>query len=234
MDGHERHSIEGWGTGSKVGAYRPGLSFDSAHLAQWGWTAAQAKSVVASNVQTYQPDYLLIALGFNDLAWGYGSPTQTIDNVKSMIDAARSANPSIRVVVSTVTQRSPLGNIPNLPATITSYNQGLAPKVVSWSTSASPVTLADVAGQWSYANHTYDGLHPNVRGEYVFAKTFADVLSTRFSLGAAFGAIPAKVMPEIRPWLRLPRPRRRRAALGSICLGRTCSEPVAIGTTPRT
>ncbi|HWS35676.1 MAG TPA: hypothetical protein VN408_23420 [Actinoplanes sp.] len=38
------------------GAYRPGISFDSANLAQWGWQMHLAKDVLGGHVATYQPD----------------------------------------------------------------------------------------------------------------------------------------------------------------------------------
>lgn len=45
----------------------PGFSHD--HFALWGYQAAQYKDTVAGQVRAYDPDYLLVELGFNDIAW---------------------------------------------------------------------------------------------------------------------------------------------------------------------
>lgn len=175
------------------GAYRNQMTFDSQHLAQWGWQMAQAKSQVGQRVSTYQPDVLLVELGFNDIAWGVASPEQTVTNLRALIAAARAAKPSIRIAVANVVQRSPLENLPNLPASISEYNTRLADAAWSLSTSQSPVSVVDINSPWDYNRDTYDGLHPNVRGEYVIAKAFADVISRDWGLGGAFGAIPSSL-----------------------------------------
>jgi hypothetical protein len=48
---------------------------------------------------------------------------------------------------------------------------------------------------WSSATDTYDGTHPNARGEYIIAKAMADTLSARFGYGGPFGAIPLAPPP---------------------------------------
>jgi lysophospholipase L1-like esterase len=184
---------------SRNGAYRPGVSFDSQHLAQWGWQMHQAKDVIEANVRAFSPDYLLVELGFNDLGWGVNAPAGVLNDLKWFVANARSAKPGIRVVVANVVHRTPLGSSPTLPQLISSYNSLLAGEIAGISTATSPVVLTDIDGSYDENRDTYDGLHPNVRGEHVIAKAFADVLSTRFSLGGAYGAIPTSLPANLVP-----------------------------------
>jgi hypothetical protein len=181
------------------GAYRPGLSFpDSQHLAQWGWSMNAAKEVIGTEVSTYSPDVLLVELGFNDLAWGIGSPEQTLQNLRTLVARARAAKPNIKVFVSSVPQRTPLDQAPQLPATIQSYNAGLPDTLASMSTSQSPVILANLSALWDPSTDTYDGLHPNVLGEFKIAKVFADSLTFQ-GVGRPFGAIPTSRPADLVP-----------------------------------
>ena len=178
---------------SRNGAYRGSMTFDSQHLAQWGWQMAQAKNAVGAQVATYQPDVLLVELGFNDLAWGVANPEQTVINLRALIAAARASNPDVHVAVANVVQRSPLSNVPNLPTVISEYNTRLADAVWTLGTAVSPVTVVDINGPWDHARDTYDGLHPNVRGEFVIAKAFADVIARDWGVGSPYGALPSSL-----------------------------------------
>jgi hypothetical protein len=181
------------------GAYRQGISFDADNLAQWGWQMHQAKDVIQAQVQTYVPDYLLIELGFNDLAWGINSPQGTLDDLRTLISRARAAKPNVRIVIGTVVHRSPLDGFPNLPRDISDFNSLLGIAMPTISTSTSPAVMADLDLAYNPSTDTCDGLHPNVRGEYVIAKTFADTMFGAFSVGAAFGPLPASMPANLTP-----------------------------------
>ncbi|MDI6100300.1 SGNH/GDSL hydrolase family protein [Actinoplanes sp. NEAU-A12] len=184
---------------SHSGAYRPGISFDSANLAQWGWRMDQAKDVIGANVSGHTPDYLLVELGFNDLGWGVSDAPGLISHFETFVANARAAKPNIRIVIGNVPHRTPLDVNPGLPALISQYNALLAARVPQLSTSASPIVLADIDGPFNENTDTYDGLHPNVRGEYVIAKAFADRVSGSFGLGGAYGAIPTSLPAGLTP-----------------------------------
>ncbi len=185
---------------SHDGAYRSGISFaDNQNLAQWGWQMAQAKWEIASNVRTYSPDYLLVELGFNDLGWGVSGPSGTLESLRELVTNARAAKPDVRILIANVSQRSPLSNNPDLPQKITDYNSLLPGFVSSVSTAQSPVALVDVDSPFDYASDSYDGLHPNVRGEYVIARAFANVMANRFGVGTSFGAIPSTLPADLAP-----------------------------------
>jgi lysophospholipase L1-like esterase len=168
------------------------MSGGSNHDALWGWTYVLAKNYVAQEVSAYQPNYLLIELGFNDLAF-FTSPSGTVANAKALIDNARQANPNIKILIANVVTRVPLPAYPNLNSTITTYNGALASAVPGWSTSASPVRLVDISSGYNPAADTYDGLHPNGVGEYVIADAFASALATDFGVGSQPGSPPSSV-----------------------------------------
>lgn len=193
----------GWPNSSappiRTGSYRPGVSFDSAHLAQWGWQLHQAKDAIGAQVATYQPSVLLVELGFNDLGWGVNGPAGVLNDLRTFVANARAAKPNVRFAVANVLHRTALADLPQLPGTITDYNGQLGTTVAALSTTTSPVALVDIDTPYDENRDAYDGLHPGVRGEYVIAKAFGDVLSSRFGLGPAFGAVPASLPAALVP-----------------------------------
>ncbi len=185
---------------SKTGGYRPGIAFsDSQHLSQWGWQMAQAKWDIAANVRTYAPDYLLVELGFNDLGWGVSGPSGTLDSLRELVTNARAAKPNVRILVANVVHRSALSNNAALPQKISDYNALLPGFVSSVSTGTSPVALVNLDTPFDHATDSYDGLHPNVRGEHVIAQAFANTLSSRFAVGSSYGAIPTSLPAGLTP-----------------------------------
>ncbi len=180
------------------GAYRPGITFQNANLAQWGWTVHQAKDVVGLTALRYQPDYLLVELGFNDLAYSLTSPAGLTDELHTLVVNARKARPSIKIVLANVVHGEPLGVTEGLRTRISEYDSILGAKAAAWSTESSPVALADIGGVYAPGTDSYDGIHPNIAGEIKIAKTFADVLASRYGVGPRFTATPAAV-EEIRP-----------------------------------
>ena len=63
-------------------------------------------------------------------------------------------------------------------------------------TPASPVVLADTAREFIAADHTWDGTHPNPRGEIRIAAAFADALAGAFGLGAPYPR-PYPDLPDV-------------------------------------
>ncbi|MFC6565601.1 SGNH/GDSL hydrolase family protein [Actinoplanes utahensis] len=187
------------GGGSHTGAYRPGISFDSANLAQWGWQMHQAKDVVGGHVSTYQPDYLLVELGFNDLGWGVNEPAGLLNDFEWFVYHARAAKPDVRILVANVLHRTPLEVHPDLPQKITNYNAMLAARVPQLSSDISPIRVVDIDSPFDENRDAYDGLHPNIRGEYVIANAFAATLNSSFGLGGAPAPIPTSLPAPLKP-----------------------------------
>src|SRR4051794_13084262 len=61
------------------------------------------------------------------------------------------------------------------------------------STAASPVHLVDIDGHFNENTDTYDGLHPNVRGEYAIAQAFANTLFAHTCIGGIHNGVPASI-----------------------------------------
>ncbi|GIE30534.1 hypothetical protein Ait01nite_035790 [Actinoplanes italicus] len=187
------------------GVYRDGLTFDSDHFAQWGRQAHQTKDDIAARVGQYQPTYLLVELGFNDLGWGVSNPDGLIADIRSLVTNARASKSNIRILVANVPQRTPLDVQPDLNTKISTYNAKLGPALQALNTSVSPVRLVDFATGYDPYADAYDGLHPNPQGEHKIAKAFANVLSSQFQVGPAYstpsGSIPPLV-PAAPSWMR--------------------------------
>jgi hypothetical protein len=170
------------------GAYAPGEVFadggDSQHYAHWGWQMTQSEPTIESAAAQYQPNYLLVELGFNDLAWGIQSPDGLIARLQDFVAAARAINPSIHILVANVVQRAPLAAVPNLASVISQYDQGLPDNLAALSTAQSPVEMVNLEGNYDYGTDTYDGLHPNNIGEWVIADDFANALAKDFGIGS--------------------------------------------------
>ncbi|MBG0816093.1 GDSL-type esterase/lipase family protein [Planomonospora sp. ID82291] len=174
--------------------YRDG-NFDSDHFSLWGWHYADAKNKIRAMAQTHKPDYLVVALGFNDIAW-YGGADNTITSMRAFIAEARAANPNLKILISNVINRSELDGWSWLNPAISEYKTKLPGVAASLTTPQSPIHLVDVNSVFNHTSDAYDGLHPNGVGEYKIAKAFADAFATRFSIGSAFGSVPSTV-PEI-------------------------------------
>lgn len=143
------------------------ILFDSAHFAAWGRQVAQDQSLIAGMVQTYQPDTLLVELGFNDVGWFISDGQGTLDSMQKFITNARSANPNLKFVIANIPQRTSLGAWrADLIEKTTYYNSHLAAAAAAWSTSTSPVVVADLDGNYgcdptsTVCQSTSDGLHP--------------------------------------------------------------------------
>ncbi|MEU6486590.1 fibronectin type III domain-containing protein [Streptomyces sp. NPDC046887] len=193
-----------------LGAYARGVSpdFDSDHFAVWGRQVAQDKKLIGRMVAQYQPDLILVGLGFNDMGWFVSGAQGTLDSMKELIDHARDARPGVRFAVANVPQRSFIEGRQDLPVTTADYNDRLGKAVSSWSTRLSPVELVDWAGAYDCGPAGcpagYDGLHPNALGEFQIARAFELTLHQHFGIGTFVPDIPAS--PPARPAPAVPGP----------------------------
>ncbi|MFF5207102.1 GDSL-type esterase/lipase family protein [Streptosporangium sp. NPDC000396] len=167
-----------------TGRYRPGIDFrDNRHYARWGRQLHEAKDNIKDAVAAYGPDYLMVELGFNDLAWGVSCPERLVADIEVFVRRARDANPDIRLLIANVVHRTPLSADPNLADIIDSYNRMLPCRLGALSTARSRIALVDLARDYDPHSDAYDGLHPNNIGEFKIARAFADVFSSAFGRG---------------------------------------------------
>ncbi|WP_406835209.1 GDSL-type esterase/lipase family protein [Streptomyces sp. AHU1] len=189
------------------GAYHQDIApgFDSDHFAVWGRQAAQDKDLIGPMVAQYEPDLILFGLGFNDMGWFVSDAKGTLDSMKALVDRARAAKPDVKMAVANVPHRLFIDGRQDLVDKTNQYNALLKDAVPTWSTSNSPVELVD--WERAYGCRTtgcpagYDGLHPNLTGEYQIAYAYARTLNEEFGIGQStpdhIPAFPARPISPV-------------------------------------
>jgi hypothetical protein len=161
-------------------------SFDQHHDALWGNTLQEAAALIRRDVATYSPDYVLVALGLDDLAWGFSDAAGTESSLKTFIANARAAKPDERFVFSQIPPNVREQSDPTFAAMIGDYNRRLVDKASALSTSRSPVFVTDAGADIIPAIDLWDGTHPNARGEQKIAAGFVDALARDFGIGTGY------------------------------------------------
>ncbi|KAH8901593.1 hypothetical protein GQ53DRAFT_776095 [Thozetella sp. PMI_491] len=154
------------------------LESGRAHFANWGRTTWQDAELIAQHVRDQRPKYVLIELGFNDIAWT-STPSETIDSMRKMVENARAVDPTLYFSIANAPQRTAVQD--GLPVHTEDYNRRLREEIPAWSTTQSPVELVDFEGAYSCSSigsldgcpAAFDGLHPNFRGEFELAYAFS-------------------------------------------------------------
>jgi len=189
------------------GGYSPGIdeNFVSNHFAIWGRQLALDKDLIHGVVKTYNPEYLLVLLGYNDLAWyPIFSAEDTLQNMRIFVDAARAAKHDLKFAIGNIPMRLSIDDRPDLPVRTKKYNEILAAAIPSWSTASSPIKLVDMQQNYDcsleHCPAGYDGLHPNALGEYQIAQAFALTLTRAFRVGISELVIPGtEIKHETNP-----------------------------------
>ncbi|WP_017611359.1 GDSL-type esterase/lipase family protein [Nocardiopsis xinjiangensis] len=161
--------------------------FDQEHNALWGRTLREASVSIGEEVGTHRPDVLCAMLGVNDLLWPV-SMEEMEQNLRGYVEAARSGNPNLRVVLAEVVPIALADSDEGFALRVYAYNELVREVAQDMSTQASPVISLDVANKekWEAAADTYDGTHPNADGELKIAAAFADVLSRGYEIGPGY------------------------------------------------
>ncbi|PMD22319.1 SGNH hydrolase, partial [Hyaloscypha hepaticicola] len=172
--------------------------FNPRHFTAVGRALWQDINLISPMVARYNPDYLLVLLGFNDMAWQLGWHEATIHgdtllaNMEIFIARARAAKPDIKFVIGNVPQRAPLAG--DLFLMTSDYNRLLAEAIPKWSTETSPIELADLGASYRCETDecpsTFDGLHPSPLGDYQIARAFSRALIKGFKIGTDELAVP--------------------------------------------
>ncbi|MFC7308077.1 SGNH/GDSL hydrolase family protein [Streptomyces monticola] len=168
--------------------------FDRDHDAQWGRPYLTEKEEIHDKVAEYQPEYLLVLLGINDLFWYGVEPTQFTANLREFIGNARAAAPEIRIIVGTVLETQKALDEPEFGALVDATNAQLRTVAAEEN-----VVVAETAAEFRAAEHTWDGTHPNPDGDLRIAAAFADALSRCYALGEAYSRpFPAQAGVDVK------------------------------------
>jgi GDSL-like Lipase/Acylhydrolase family len=168
--------------------------FERANDASWGMTLLHEKDVIGAKVATYQPDYLLVLLGLDDLYWYGISQPDMAANLASFIAAARGARPHIRIVLGLVPPDIHQQTNPAFAASVARFNHTISATASRLSTVRQPIAVARDGARINVATDLWDGTHPNANGEIKIAAAFADVLASSFHLGSPYPR-PFPVLP---------------------------------------
>jgi lysophospholipase L1-like esterase len=160
-------------------------SFDRDHDAVWGRAAVQEKDTIAGEVSAAAPDYMLLLLGINDIVW-LTDAAGADAALRALITNARTAKPNLKIVMGKVLPTTRAVTDAPFAAKVDDLNSRIAAIASSMSTGASPIAVAATPTGFVAADDTYDGVHPNARGELKIAAAFQDALAAKFALGAAF------------------------------------------------
>lgn len=186
---------------SIIGLYAsavPSSFTPSGHASWWGRQAVQTRATIQDWVATYQPDYVLLLLGFNDLGWLGISPGGLVGVMGDLVGNARQGKSDVKILLGNVVRRTYVRQ--DLDANTIAYNKLLLDTYPGWFRYESPIKYVDVAGNYKCGPDGcpdgYDGLHPNSMGEYHIAQAFAGVLKESFGITGADFSVPANPEPR--------------------------------------
>jgi lysophospholipase L1-like esterase len=174
--------------------------FNTRHFSAAGRAMWNVPELISAMVKRYDPEYLLILLGYNDLAWYFVTlnGSEVLSTMKELVAQARAAKPNLKFAIGDVPQRMPAyGDLPNRTD---DYNKLLAEAIPQWSTETSPMELVHMREYYQCENDKcpagFDGLHPNALGEYQIAQAFSRALVKGFKLGTTELVVPAFIPPR--------------------------------------
>ncbi|OAA61965.1 Fibronectin type III domain protein [Niveomyces insectorum RCEF 264] len=167
----------------------------SGHYAFWGRQALQDVNDIEEYVRQFQPDYVLMLLGFNDLGWFVSGPDGLIGNVGDLVERAREGRADVKLLIGNVVQRLFIDGREDLVDNTLDYNNKLKNTLPNWFRWESPIAYVDVAGNYDCRPEScpdgYDGLHPAAMGEHHIAQAFADMLQSGFGFAGNPYSVPA-------------------------------------------
>ncbi|KAK6068792.1 fibronectin type III domain-containing protein [Seiridium cupressi] len=170
-----------------------------AHFSLIGWQAAQVSLKDVAGL--FQPDYILLELGVNDLVHKR-HPIETLAELRRLVEEGRAAKPDIRIAIATIPSIRVLAGLPwLLPEWTEDLTERLETAVAKWNTSESPVALVPLRENYDcrpdVCNAAWDGIHPTELGQYQIASAFSQTLHETFGFGRRPLRVPReKKIPE--------------------------------------
>jgi len=142
--------------------------FDVNHEGHSGWQAYDiARNNIAGWVQSTKPDIVQFMLGTNDVNIGKRDVNTILASYTTILNAIRSANPKAKIIIDKLIPTS------WSDATIENVNKAIPGWVSQYSTSQSPIVIADCSRANGFTNamlESSDGVHPNSAGDQFIAQ----------------------------------------------------------------
>ncbi|WP_345670309.1 SGNH/GDSL hydrolase family protein [Streptomyces similanensis] len=160
--------------------------FRRAHLAGWGEGWQHMAPLIGEAVRASRADVLLVSLGLIDLGF-YTNAEQTAVNVVRFVAEARRARPRVHMVLLPVIPNVRAETEPAFADEVARFNELLAKTAADLDEPRSPLLLASPPPGYDIHADTYDGTHPNARGEHKIAAAFADAMHEAWGWGGAYG-----------------------------------------------
>ncbi|MEV6292272.1 SGNH/GDSL hydrolase family protein [Streptomyces sp. NPDC051896] len=161
--------------------------FPRRHLAGWGEGWLHMAPLIGDAVREHRADVLLVSLGLIDLGF-YTNAEQTAQNVRAFVARAREARPRIRMVLLPVIPNIRAEADPSFAEEVDRFNVLLAKAVADLDEPRSPILLASPPESYDIHADTYDGTHPNARGEHRIAGAFAGAMWEAWGVGQVYAA----------------------------------------------
>lgn len=166
--------------------------FDRDHYATWGASAADVADGIGEEVVKYEPHYLLLMAGTNDLVKD-STPKEALEHLRDAVSTARVARGDLQIVLGELPPMWGTGRDKELNNAVAKFNSGL-PRLAEQLTGAeSPVIVAHTAEDYAPADDNWDTTHPNARGELKIAAAFADALANFYDFGRAY----SRPLPDV-------------------------------------
>lgn len=145
-----------------------GRSFDPDHEGHWGWRAdeilygmsGEEEGNLSIWLDTYTPDIVLMHLGTNDIAQ-LQDLRETANELRQIIGSLRAENPNVIILLSNLI---PIRNM-YLNKRIEKFNAEIQAIAKKMNTDISPVIFVNQYTEFDVKLDSYDGIHPNERGE---------------------------------------------------------------------
>lgn len=159
--------------------------FDTDHAARWGATAQDLSDDIAQVAAEYEPHYVLLLAGTEDILAG-GGADHALDGIAEIVSTVRVVIDDARFVV---------GELPAVEGTedddrandeIGQFNMGLVDLAGQLASETSPMVVAQVAEDYDPTRDNRDATNPNVQGEHRIAAAFADALATPLGVGEEY------------------------------------------------
>lgn len=162
--------------GSGNGVYRGTplhSDFDADHEGHWGFTTDEIRREIDRFAERSSPDLVLLMLGTND---GARDLRATRENLTAIVESLRAHRPGVVVLLAQVppVAISRLGDTWEDVGLLNTAFAGLVPLLDQPS---ARVVLVDQWTGFDALRDTYDGVHPNERGEKKLAARWFDAIT---------------------------------------------------------